>query len=47
MILLPADEISRATPRMLDALATACAMLDRVREEGKKRPGASNSQPPR
>ena len=47
MILLPADEISRATPRMLDALATACAMLDRVREEGEKRPGASNSQPPR
>lgn len=27
MYLLPADEISRATPRMLDAVATACKLL--------------------
>ncbi len=31
MILLPADEISRATPRMLDAVATACSELNKVR----------------
>jgi len=31
LILLPADEISRATPRMLDALATGCSQLDLVR----------------
>ncbi len=31
MILLPADEISRATPRMLDAIATACSELNTVR----------------
>ncbi len=28
---LPADEISRATPRMLDSLETACARLDDIR----------------
>jgi len=31
LILLPADEISRATPRMLDALASGCSQLDRIR----------------
>jgi len=31
MIRLPADEISRATGRTLDALQTACAELDRLR----------------
>jgi iron complex transport system substrate-binding protein len=30
-ILLPADEISRATPRMLDSLETACGLLDETR----------------
>ena len=32
LFLLPADEISRATPRFLDALETACARLDGVRK---------------
>jgi iron complex transport system substrate-binding protein len=32
MILLPADEISRATVRTLDALALACRQLDRLRQ---------------
>jgi iron complex transport system substrate-binding protein len=31
MFLLPADEISRATPRLLDALTVACRQLDQVR----------------
>lgn len=31
LFLLPADEISRATPRMLDAVATACRLLNQVR----------------
>lgn len=30
LYLLPADEISRATPRMLDAVATACSLLHRT-----------------
>lgn len=30
LYLLPADEISRATPRMLDAIATACRLLHRA-----------------
>jgi iron complex transport system substrate-binding protein len=33
MILLPADEISRATPRLLDAVATGCRQLDQIRKE--------------
>jgi len=35
MILLPADEISRATPRMLDAVATGCRQLDQIRKQKK------------
>ena len=31
LFLLPADEISRATPRMLDAVNTACRLLHRLR----------------
>ena len=31
MVLLPADKISRATVRTLDALALACDQLDRFR----------------
>jgi iron complex transport system substrate-binding protein len=31
LFLLPADEISRASPRMLDAVATACRLLNQVR----------------
>jgi ABC-type Fe3+-hydroxamate transport system substrate-binding protein len=32
LFLLPADKISRATPRLLDALELACGLLDGVRE---------------
>jgi len=32
LFLLPADDISRATPRLLDALELACSLLDGVRE---------------
>ena len=32
LMLLPADKISRATPRFLDALELACNLLDGVRE---------------
>jgi iron complex transport system substrate-binding protein len=32
LFLLPADEISRATPRFLDSLESACGQLDRVRQ---------------
>lgn len=32
LLLLPADKISRATPRLLDALELACSLLDGVRE---------------
>ena len=32
LFVLPADEISRATPRFLDALETACALLDGSRK---------------
>lgn len=35
LLLLPADEISRATPRLLDALELACRLLDGVRERSK------------
>jgi len=34
MFLLPADEISRATPRMLDAVATACRLLHHISKHG-------------
>jgi iron complex transport system substrate-binding protein len=34
LFLLPADAISRATPRFLDALETACAHLDQARGAG-------------
>jgi iron complex transport system substrate-binding protein len=30
---LPADKISQATPRLLDALEIACSLLDDLREE--------------
>jgi hypothetical protein len=30
---LPADKISRATPRLLDALEMACKHLDNLRKE--------------
>ena len=33
LFLLPADKISRATPRLLDALEIACNLLDELREE--------------
>jgi len=33
LFLLPADKISRATPRLLDALEIACKLLDDLREE--------------
>ncbi len=33
LFLLPADKISRATPRLLDALELACSELDHLREE--------------
>jgi iron complex transport system substrate-binding protein len=33
LLLLPADEISRATPRFLDSLDTACALLQGLREK--------------
>jgi len=32
LLLLPADKISRATPRILDALELACSLFDGVRE---------------
>jgi iron complex transport system substrate-binding protein len=32
LLLLPADKISRATPRLLDALELACSLFDGVRE---------------
>ena len=32
LLLLPADEISRATPRFLDSLELACKLLDGLRE---------------
>lgn len=42
LFVLPADEISRATPRMLDAVATACGLLNRIRMIG----GQSSSSDP-
>lgn len=33
LFLLPADEISRATPRMLDAVTTACRLLNQIRNQ--------------
>lgn len=35
LLLLPADAISRATPRFLDAVELACAMLDDLRQPGE------------
>lgn len=32
LLYLPADEISRAAPRLLDAITLACKLLDKVRE---------------
>jgi hypothetical protein len=32
LYLLPADAVSRATPRFLDALELACGQLDGLRE---------------
>jgi hypothetical protein len=34
LFLLPADAVSRASPRFLDALELACGLLDDLREEG-------------
>ena len=34
LFLLPADKISRATPRLLDALELACSLLDELRKRG-------------
>jgi hypothetical protein len=31
MLYLPADEISQATPRLLDSIDLACKLLDQVR----------------
>jgi iron complex transport system substrate-binding protein len=33
LFLLPEDEISRASPRLLDAIASGCGMLDRLRSK--------------
>jgi len=33
LFMLPADKISRATPRLLDALEIACSLLDGLRKE--------------
>lgn len=35
LFLVSADEISRATPRMLDAVETACSLLNRLRQSPK------------
>ena len=35
---LPADEISRATPRMLGSLEKACRLLDEIRDSNNKEP---------
>ena len=35
LFLLPADPISRATPRFLDSLELACKLMHRLRERGK------------
>ena len=37
LLYLPADEISQATPRLLDSIELACELLDEVRESGKQR----------
>ncbi len=36
LLYLPADEISRATPRLLDSIETACKLLDEVRTAYQK-----------
>ena len=36
MLYLPADEISQATPRLLDSIDFACKLLDQVRNNQKK-----------
>ena len=36
MLYLPADEISQATPRLLDSIELACKLLDEVRNKQKK-----------
>jgi iron complex transport system substrate-binding protein len=36
MLYLPADEISQATPRLLDSIDLACKLLDRVRSPDKQ-----------
>ena len=35
LLYLPADEISQATPRLLDSIELACKLLDEVRKSGK------------
>jgi len=35
MLYLPADDISRAAPRLLDSIELACKLLDEVRRSGK------------
>ena len=37
LLYLPADEISRAAPRLLDAISLACKLLDKVRENAPYR----------
>lgn len=37
LLLLPADEISRATPRWLDSIEQACSLLDGLRERTERR----------
>jgi hypothetical protein len=36
MLYLPADEISQATPRLLDSIDLACKLLDKVRGATQK-----------
>jgi hypothetical protein len=36
MLYLPADEISQATPRLLDSIEFACKLLDEVRDTQKQ-----------
>jgi ABC-type Fe3+-hydroxamate transport system substrate-binding protein len=36
MLYLPADEISQATPRLLDSIELACKLLDDVRMTSKQ-----------
>ena len=37
MLYLPADDISRAAPRLLDGIELACKLLDEVRENKEEK----------